>query len=521
MARVTGQAQSATEAATVARLCRGGARRAPERIAVESETGNVTFAEFDRRSESLARHLQDAVEPGKRIGIYSANRVEWVETYVAAHKAGIPAVPINHRYRRRELEHILSDADLGLVVHDDTAFGDDDIGNLLADVETLAMDGAYERAASDNLADPVEPRSSGEDLIVYTSGTTALPKGVVYTRGTQLTSVAIPQLAVGYNPSDRFLLFTPLAHRAAQPLLLCALFMGSTTHLLTHYSPDGLVSAIREHGITALVGVPTALKDLLGLMGAEELEPMLGVRHVFMSGETVSFDLLQDTRSLFPNARFSTAYGSTEAGLVTFLDHEYQLAHPRSCGRALQGVEVRLVADDGTEARTGEPGEVLVRAGTPGTFTVAAGYLGPSGVESFTDADGWFHTGDVATVDADGFYAIVDRKKDMILSGGMNIASKEVEEIVLSHAGVQEVAVTGEPDERFGERVVAWVVLRPGSSVAEAEIISHVASQAASYKKPSVVRFVESLPRSPTGKVLKRALRTETEQSPSTTGELA
>ncbi len=505
---------------TVAQLCRGGARRAPERVAVESETGSVTFANLDRRSESLARHLQATVEPGKRVGIYCANRIEWVEAYIAAHKAGIPAVPINHRYRRRELEHILRDADLDLVVHDDTALGDDDVRSLLAGVATLEVGEPYERAANGS-AEQVEPWSAAEDLIVYTSGTTALPKGVVYTQQTQITSVFVPQLAVGYDPSDRFLLFTPLAHRAAQPLLLCALFMGATTHLLGEYSPDGLVSAIRERGITALVGVPTALKDLLRLLRTDELEPMEGVRHVFMSGESVGTDLLREIMSLFPNARFGTAYGSTEAGLVTFLDHEHQLAHSRSCGRALQAVEVRLTDDDGNDAPAGAPGEILVRAGTPGTYTVAAGYLGSSGVEPFTDEDGWFHTGDVATVDDEGFYVIVDRKKDMILSGGMNIASKEVEEIVASHAGVEEVAVTGEPDERFGERVVAWVVRRAGSEVAEAEIISHVASQAASYKKPSVVRFVDSLPRSPTGKVLKRALRDDANPTPTNQGETA
>ena len=130
-------------------------------------------------------------------------------------------------------------------------------------------------------------------------------------------------------------------------------------------------------------------------------------------------------------------------------------------------------------------------------------------IEPFTDADGWFSTGDVATVDDDGFYTIVDRKKDMILSGGMNIASKEVEEIVATHPGVAEVAVTGEPDARFGERVVAWVVRRPDATVGEAEIVNHVATRAASYKKPSVVHFVEGLPRSPTGKVLKRALKAD------------
>ena len=264
--------------------------------------------------------------------------------------------------------------------------------------------------------------------------------------------------------------------------------------------------------------MPTALKDLLGLRRTGDLGPMPGVRNVFLSGESVGADLLHQIAALFPNARFSSAYGSTEAGLVTFLDHEHQLEHPRSCGRALPGVEVRLVDNDGIDVGTGAPGEILVRAGDPGTYTVAAGYLGSDGVESFTDAEGWFHTGDVATLDEGGFYTIVDRKKDMILSGGMNIASKEVEEIVASHPDVAEVAVTGEPDPRFGEKVVAWVVRRPDATVGEAEIVSHVASHAASYKKPRAVRFVDALPRSPTGKVLKRALNDDTPPQTDTNG---
>ena len=491
----------------MATLCRGGARRAPERAAIESDAGILTFEAFDRRTEALAGHLQANVEPGRRVGLFCSNRVEWVEAYVASHKAGIPVVPINHRYRRRELEHIFDEANIGLVVHDDTAQDDRVLQAILARHDTLAVGEPFERAAS-GPSERVEPWATSEDLIVYTSGTAALPKGVVYTRLTQLTSVAVPQLVVGFDPSDVFCLFTPLSHRAAQPLLLCALFMGATTYLLGRYSAEGLVHAVRERGVTALVGVPTALRDLLGLRRADALEPMPGVRHVFMSGENMPAALLREVMEMFPNARFANAYGSTEAGLVTFLDHEHQLANPRSCGRALQGVEVRLADEDGADAGIDTPGEILVRAGSPGTYTVAAGYLGETGVESFTDDDGWFHTGDIARVDAAGFYSIVDRKKDMILSGGMNIASREVEEIIATHPAVAEVAVTGEPDPRFGERVVAWVVRRDEPDVDETHIVAHVIAQgAASYKKPSVVRFVDALPRSPSGKVLKRALR--------------
>ena len=498
-----------TEGASVASLCRGGARRAPERNAIEWDEGELTYRALDRRTEALAHHFQRTVEPGRRVGIYCANRPEWVEAYVAAHKAGIPVVPINHRYRRREVGHILGEADLDLVVRDETAHDDAEVQELLAGVATLDVGDAYERAAAGSTT-RIEPRRSAEDVIVYTSGTTALPKGVVYTRSTQITSVWVLQLAIGYDPSDRFLIFTPLAHRAAQPLLLCALFQGATTYLLGEYSAAGLAAAVRDRRVTSLPGVPTALRDLLGLVREEKVEPMTGVRHVLMTGESVGDAMLQEIRALFPNARFGAAYGSTEAGLVTFLDHEHQLEHPRSCGRALQGVEVRLVGEDGRDVPVGEPGEILVRGGKPGTYTVAAGYLAPDGgIEPFTDEDGWFSTGDVATVDEDGFYTIVDRKKDMILSGGMNIASKEVEEIVATHPDVAEVAVTGEPDARFGERVVAWVVRRPDATVGEAEIVGHVATRAASYKKPSVVHFVDGLPRSPTGKVLKRALKAD------------
>ena len=167
-------------------------------------------------------------------------------------------------------------------------------------------------------------------MIVYTSGTTALPKGVVYTRLTQLTSVSVPQLVVGYDPSDRFLLFTPLSHRAAQPFLLCALFMGATTYLLTEYSPESLIAAINDRGITALVGVPTALKDVCGCMKATASSRCRVCDTSSCPARASAPTSSARSCPLFPNARFSSAYGSTEAGLVTFRDHEHMLTHPRS-----------------------------------------------------------------------------------------------------------------------------------------------------------------------------------------------
>jgi acyl-CoA synthetase (AMP-forming)/AMP-acid ligase II len=503
--------------ATVASLVRGGVRRATERNAIEWDGGAVTFAEFDRRTDALGRYFQaHAARAGGRIGIFAANRVEWIEAYIAGHKAGVPVVPINHRYRTRELGHILADASVTLVVHDGTAADDEDVQTLLAPLATISVGPEYEQIASAD-GHPPDAFGTAEDVVVYTSGTTSFPKGVVYTRNTQIVSMSILQMVMGYDPSDRFLLFTPLSHRAAQPFLLLALALGAPTYLLDRYSAANLAAAIEERGTTAIAAVPTAMRDMLALQQTDAVQPMRSVRHIVMTGENLPARVLTDLVSLFPNARFGNGFGSTEAGLVTFLDHEYVLDHPGSCGRALQGVEVRVVDDDGTDRPVGEPGEVLVRAGEPGTYTVAAGYLGAAGVEPFTDADGWFHTGDVATVDADGFYSIVGRKKDMILSGGMNIAPREVEEIIAGYPGVEEVAVTGEPDERFGERVVAWIVQREGWTLTAGEIVAYVQASAASYKQPRVVRFIDALPRSATGKVLKRAL-TEEAQEPQAFG---
>lgn len=489
---------------TLAMYCRGSARRFPERNVLEWHGGSRTWAEFDHRTDSLAQAFLEATPSGERIGIYCSNRVEWIESYVGAHKAGIAVVPINRRYRRREVDHVVSTAAVGFVVHDETDDDDPDVWSRLDSIGRLPIGPAYERAATSHQLRNAF-RGDPEDVIVFTSGTTALPKGVRYTNATQVASLLMPIIAQGLGSFDRFLLFTPLAHRAAQAVLLSALALGSTTYLLDQFAATDLVRVVEERGITVINAVPTALRDLLSLHQQESIPSMEAVRHVFQSGESLPVSTLSEIMALFPNARFGSAYGSTEAGLVSYLDHEDHLERPRSCGRLLPGVDVRLRQDDGNEAPTGEAGEVLVWAGDPGTYTVAAGYLDP--LEPFVDADGWFHTGDVATVDEAGYYRIVDRKKDMILSGGTNISSKEVEEIIASHPGVREVVVTAEPDERFGERVVAWIVEQPGVRLDADQVRRYVADHADPYKRPRVVYFIDSLPRSVTGKLMKRALR--------------
>ena len=374
-------------AASVANLCRGGARRAPERTAIEWDGGEIAFATLDRRTESLARHFQDVVEPGRRVGLYCANRVEWIEAYVAAHKAGIPVVPINHRYRAGRSSTSSARRTSG------SSYATTRPPTTLASRVRSTASGHWLSATTSTVRPVARPsgwsRARRRRTCSYTR-----PARPRFPRSRLHACYAgdlgfVPQMAVGYDPSDRFLLFTPLAHRAAQPLLLCALFRGATTRCSPSTAPPLSSSAIRDRGVTALVAVPTALRTSSGC-GAPTSSGRCRASATSFSRARVSAPTARGIRSSFPNARFSSAYGSTEAGLVTFLDHEHQLEHARSCGRAVQGVEIRLVDGDGTDVRQR-------RAGRDPCLRWRARHVhgrrrisGARGVESFTDADGWF-----------------------------------------------------------------------------------------------------------------------------------
>lgn len=511
---------TAHEGLSLAALVEGTARRFPDRVALVEGERSRRYAELLSRARRLAAHMQAVVPSGRRVAVYGDNRIEWVEAYLAAHLARIPVVPINGRYRSREVAHIVADADVALVLHDEQVSAGEGVPDLLGELATVSFDHPrYEQLAGGGGVPALDvDRHCSEELVVYTSGTTALPKGTRYTAMNQFASgVLMPMLLSGYDLSDRYLVFTPLAHRGSATFLVCGLVTGATVHLAASYSPAKLVDYARAQEITVLVGVPTALRDLINLRHRDEVDPVECVRHVFLTGEAMPGRFRADAIALFPQARFGSAYGSTECGYVTYLEHEDQLTHPDACGRVVPGVQLRVSDRDGTDLPPGDTGELLVRAGAPGEYTVAAGYLGRDG---FADADGWFATGDLGYVDASGYVHIVDRKKNMIVTGGVNVAAAEVEAIVASHPDVEEVAVVGEPDERLGERVVAWVVARPGASITTEDLREHVGSVAAAIKKPRAVHFVERLPRTATGKVMRRELAAGVATSPTDDQEL-
>jgi acyl-CoA synthetase (AMP-forming)/AMP-acid ligase II len=466
-----------------------------------------TFGELDQRTDALAAHLQERVAPGSRVGIHMKNRIEWAEGLVAAHKAGVPAVPITHRYKHRELSHIVADAGVALLLADEPATADG-LGPDGGGLPVLCPGAEYEAIVSAR-AGRVTRRETGEDVVMYTSGSTAMPKGVRFTGENLMAGGHMLNLVLGgIQADDRYIVFTPLGHRLGQARVLYGLLSGATGWLMEKYSPVALAEQIAAHDITVVAAVPTAVRDLHNSYRAGEIAPMKSVRLVHLTGEALPLPLRNSVRELLPDARISSFYAATECSLVTHLEHEEHFTHPNSCGRAVPGVEIRIVDDAGSDCPVGAPGEIVVRSGAPGTYLLSAGYLSQPDGEPMIDAEGWYATGDIGMLDAQGYLTIVDRKKDVIVSGGLNISARDVEEMIATCPGVREVAVTGQPDEHFQERVVAWVVREDASTVTAEDIVRWVSERAASYKKPKEVRFLSALPRTASGKVAKRELQT-------------
>jgi long-chain acyl-CoA synthetase len=309
---------------------------------------------------------------------------------------------------------------------------------------------------------------------------------------------------LGLTPADTVLISTPLGHRVGQVRLLGGLLTGGRTVLSADARPATLVEAVERHQVTVTGMVPTIARDL-AFSGMPVGERLASLRVLSVTGEPMTRELRETVARMLPGTELWTFFASTETGMASALPPEEFTTRPGSSGRALPGVEL-MVADLETGARsTAGSGEVLVRSGPPGSYAVGAAYVGAAAASPFTDADGWFATGDIGTLDEDGWLSITGRSKDMILSGGFNIAAQEVEEVLRQHPGVRDVAVTGEPDERFGERVVAWVVRTPGDGdrLDGEELRTFTGTQMAGFKRPRVVRFVDELPRTATGKIAK------------------
>ena len=457
------------------------------------------------------------VRPGDRVLVCAPERVELVQSVYAVFSLGAIAVPVNTRLTAREIEHVLASRPAAAIYHA-SGLRDNAFARACASIRDARhrgrRGGRGEESAFEVRSPPRPPSKrrpgAGEAhddcLILYTSGTTGKPKGAILTHANMLVqNVFMHGTEWGIGGDDRYLVLTPLAHRAGVSRLFNALGLGGTLVILDKFDPAGAIDDHRARAITVTGLVPTAIRMLL----PELRQAPARCRNAppyHRGTEAFPVSLKQELLALLPRAEIHSVFGSTEA-LVTNLSHAEQFTHPASVGRPIPWVEIRLVDDDGRDVAEGEVGELAVRSGPPGRFatlraTSTARRRRPSAIR-----DGWFHTGDLARRDAEGYLYIVDRKKDMVISGGFNIYSKEVEAVLATHPSVAEAAVIGVPDEVYGEAVAAFVEPSGAGAAGRRGADRALPDALAGYKKPKHVFVVDALPRNSTGKVLKNELR--------------
>ncbi|OGA70255.1 MAG: hypothetical protein A3G81_27000 [Betaproteobacteria bacterium RIFCSPLOWO2_12_FULL_65_14] len=430
----------------VEELLFGHAARRPRHTALVCGDRRLTYEEFAEKTREKAK----TPLVGKRVPILLPNGIEFVEQAYAAWAAGAVVVPINMRLSEREIEFILADA----------------------------------KAAVE---------SDAEDcLVLYTSGTTGQPKGAVNTHANVIVqNVDHHAAAWGIGEDDVYLATTPLAHRAGVGRLINALGLGGTLVIMGRFDAAEALALVERERVTVAGFPPTVIRMLLPSLKSNP-ERCASLRRVVVSTEAFPVPLMREVSALLPSVEFYGVYGMSEAA-VTSASLAEQLARPGTAGKPLPGVEVKIAED----------GELLVRGGN----AVMKGYFNRPEENAEAFRGGWFHTGDLARLDAEGYLYVVDRKKDMVVTGGYNVYSKEVEQVLAQHPDIVDSAVVGVPDALYGEAVAAFVQARPGARLSAESVIEHCRAQLAGYKKPRHVVFVDALPRNSVGKVLKSELR--------------
>jgi long-chain acyl-CoA synthetase len=484
--------------------------------AVVCDGQRLTFRELEDSTNRMAHALRAAgVEVGDRVAIYLPNGIEFVRAYIAAVKAGALAVPVNLPLSAPEIAHILADctpravfiSETTQAVYTRAAEGLPEILRIGVDAGCAADLRLAAMLASGDTSPPDVPFDADACMVAYTSGTTGRAKGVVLTQSNYaFVNGYLNGMYWRLGSDDRQICTTPLAHRTGLARLMNMIMHGSTLVVMPRFDAREAARLVREERITVFGMVPTVGRMMLPEVEARP-EDFASVNVMLVTGEAFPLDVKERLHAALPNVRFYSFYAMTEAGAITHLDSSEQFTHPASVGRPWPGVDVKLVDSTGVAVPIGEVGEIWVRSGVPGYFSTMREYFRRPEATAETLRNGWVTTGDVGRFDPDGYLYLMDRKKDMVLSGGYNIYSKEVELALQSHPSVADVAVIGVPDDTFGEAVAAYIELQPGAEPDVNGLIAHCRELIASYKKPKHVIFVQSLPRTSTGKVLKGELR--------------
>lgn len=492
-----------------------GATRAPLHIALVSGDERIDYATLhDAVLRCVAALRASGIGKGDRVGYLGLNSVDYVILLQAALRIGAVTVAVNWRLVAREIGYIVADAGIALLVTEAERI--DAVGAAVPIV--LLVDRAHQgRGRFRDWIAECAPDAAIADLApgdvavqLYTSGTTGNPKGALLTHGSLTASLRQSKLIgetwSAWHDTDVSLVAMPQFHIGGTAWTIQTINAGGTAILLGKPEITDIIDAVARHGVTKMFAVPAVLGMILADPRSATAD-LTSLRALLYGASPIPLDILKRSMALFPNARFVQMYGSTEtSGTIVYLPPEdHDLAgnvRMTGCGKPFPQVELRAVDGEGRDVPPGVVGEILVRSPL-----VMHGYhnLPEASAAAFDGA--WFRTGDAGSIDADGYLYLFDRVKDMIVSGAENIYPAEVESALHEHPGVRDCAVIGVPDPRWGEAVKAIVVRAPGSAIEAAEVIAFARTRIAGFKVPKSVDFVDTLPRNPSGKILKKDLR--------------
>ncbi|KPU99431.1 acyl-CoA synthetase [Variovorax paradoxus] len=484
------------------------ARAEPARPALLYRDQGLSYGDLAARIAATAASLRArGIGEGDIVALLMKNSAAFIELSLAVSHLGAVLLPINYRLGADEVAYIVGHAGVKLLLVDEElralAGG---FANVAVVDEAAQSDSRRIGPAAEPLAEPCVRQPHDLFRLMYTSGTTDRPKGVIHSYANYHWKCLDHIAVLGLHGNERLLVVGPLYHVGAFDLPgLAVLQMGGLLAVLREFDPEPTLALIEREKLTAAWMAPVMLNRLLALPDRARFD-LSSLRWQIGGGERTPEERIREFRSLFPNGRYIDGYGLTEScSGDTLMEAGREIEKIGSTGRVLPHVELRVCDDDGRALPAGEAGEICLR----GPKVTAGYWRDPDKTAASFHAGGWLRTGDVGYVDAEGFLFLTDRKKDMIISGGENIASSEVERVLYQLPQVLEAAAVGLPDAQWGERVAAVVVLRPGTTLALEELQAFCRGKLGGFKLPRQLVLRETLPRLPSGKVLKRVLRAE------------
>ncbi|MEO6880503.1 MAG: long-chain fatty acid--CoA ligase [Mycobacteriaceae bacterium] len=473
-----------------------------DRPAIKLDDRVLTYAELQDGARRVAALLRSkGVGPGDRVGLVLPNVPPFPVLFYGAVAIGAVVVPMNPLLKGREVKYYLEDSGASIVFawKDMAAEAGKGASEVGIECVEVGLDFADVLAQHDPHEEVVDREDDDTVVLLYTSGTTGAPKGAELTHHSMSTNAALSaETLVELTETDVVMGCLPLFHVFGLTCgLNASILKGSCLTLIPRFDADKALEMVSRDHVTVFEGVPTMYAGMLHAESADSAD-MSSLRTCISGGSAMPVEVMKNFEKKF-DCVVLEGYGLSETSPVASFNQPGQERKPGSIGTEVRGVEMKVVGDDDTDVARGEVGEIVIRG-----ENVMKGYWGREQDTAEAIKDGWFHTGDLAKIDEDGYFFIVDRKKDLIIRGGYNVYPREVEEALYEHESVAEVAVVGIPHDSLGEEIGAAVALKPGAEVSEAELQAFAKERLAAYKYPRTVWIVSELPKGPTGKILRR-----------------